>query len=183
MKALLLIDIQNQIQDDLHKDFINNSFVKNVVQLIRYADSQNIPVIHITTEYTEENTPTLNWQKGFNFFKEGTYASEEIEEIAKTFKEGHYKIVKHHYDSFWNTNLDQLLKELDVDDLIIAGAYTHWCVLSTIFSAMSRDLNQTIVTDCVGSRYPELDKLIFGNVLDKKVPALQIKTLSELING
>jgi nicotinamidase-related amidase len=179
MKALLLIDIQNQAQDDFHKDHINENFLTNVKKLIKAADKEKIPVFHILTEYTEDSMPLLNKQKGYKFFMKGTYEAEEIESIAKLHKKNHYKVIKQHYDSFWNTRLDEKLRSSGVDTILIAGVYTHWCVLSTVFSAMSRGYNITVFKDCVGSRYPDLDELIFKNILDKKVDALQIKSISD----
>lgn len=179
-QALLLIDIQKQSQDVWHKDHINQHFVNNVLKTISWADKQQVPVIHILTEYEEDNLPALNSQKGYRFFMKGSEEAQEIDEIAASYKDNHYKVIKEHYDSFWQTNLDDLLKKLDVDTLIITGVYTHWCVLSTVFSALSRNYNITIVTDAVGSRYPELDLQLFKNVFDKKTAALQITKAADL---
>jgi nicotinamidase-related amidase len=51
-------------------------------------------------------------------------------------------------DSFYNTNLDVVLKENKITDLFITGCATDFCVDATIHSALTRDYNVVVIKDC-----------------------------------
>lgn len=177
-QALLIIDVQNQVKDVVSQEFLNK-----LEFLINECHNKGIPTIHILTEYSDDKKPLLNQQKQYDYFMEGSYETKEINQIRKLFRPEDYKIIKHHYDSFYNTELDKVLRELKIDSLIITGLYTHWCVLSTVFSALSRDYNISIVKECVTSKHSELSKLILEKIFDKKVDALRVVSYMDAVKS
>jgi nicotinamidase/pyrazinamidase len=180
-KALILIDIQKQSADTNHSDHIGHEFIENTLKLVTKCDVAEMPVIHVLTEYTQENMPLLNRQKGYKFYLKGDVTCEEIDELASSYKANHHKVIKHHYDAFYNTDLDKLLRANDIDSIIIAGLYSHWCISSAVFSALSRNLEITLVKDCIGSRYPHLDQLLTEIVWDKRCVALNVVSVDQLL--
>ena len=58
-------------------------------------------------------------------------------------------IMKSGYDSFANTELDQILQTHGIRTLVIAGTVINWCVDSTVRSAYHRFYNSVIVADGV----------------------------------
>lgn len=50
-------------------------------------------------------------------------------------------------DSFYNTSLEQKLKELGVNQVCITGCATDFCVAATVQSALTHDFNIIVVRD------------------------------------
>ena len=97
------------------------------------------------------------------------------------------------YGAFHQTDLDQLLKALKIQHLLICGVTTEVCVHSTLREAVDRGYSCTLIADACGSAFPELQAAalqmvaveggIFGNVADSSVVIAelensQVETLS-----
>ncbi len=50
-------------------------------------------------------------------------------------------------DSFYQTNLQEILAENHINDVVITGCATDFCVDSTVKSALTKDYNVTVVGD------------------------------------
>ncbi len=57
-------------------------------------------------------------------------------------------VTKHRYSGFYETRLDDLLRERDVNTLIFTGATTSVCVESTLRDAFYRDYRCLLLSDC-----------------------------------
>ncbi len=78
----------------------------------------------------------------------GTVEAEVIPELKKYPGE---IIPKKRYSGFYHTVLDQKLKALQPDKLIICGTLTNICVLYTTADARNRDYLVEVPMDCVAS--------------------------------
>ena len=58
---------------------------------------------------------------------------------------------KQRYSAFYNTNLEVVLRALDVTLLVITGVTTNICVELTVRDAFFRDFKITVLEDCVGA--------------------------------
>jgi nicotinate phosphoribosyltransferase len=79
---------------------------------------------------------------------EGTAEAEVIPELAK------YKgevIPKKTYSSFFGTSLEEKLKKLKPEKLIVCGVCTHICVLYAVADAKIRGYEVDVPVDCVAS--------------------------------
>lgn len=78
---------------------------------------------------------------------------EKYEEIQD---ENHvFFIDKTRYSAFVGTNLDQLLRERNIDRVVFTGVVTDICVLHSAMSAYNLGYNITVPTSCVASFNPE----------------------------
>jgi ureidoacrylate peracid hydrolase len=59
-------------------------------------------------------------------------------------------IYKHRFSGFFETELDDVLRQLGVRHLIVTGCTTSICVESTIRDAMFRDYSCVLLEDCTG---------------------------------
>ncbi len=59
-------------------------------------------------------------------------------------------LYKHRFSGFYQTDLDAILKKLDIKYLIVTGVTTSVCVESTIRDAMFRDYLCVLLSDCTG---------------------------------
>ena len=54
-------------------------------------------------------------------------------------------IVKHEADSFFKTNLEQIVREAGITDIYLTGMMTQHCVTHTALSSQARDMNVHII--------------------------------------
>ena len=79
---------------------------------------------------------------------EGTKEAEIIPELASYPGQ---RLPKRRYSAFYDTDLDERLKKLTLDKLIVCGVCTDICVLHTVADARNRDYPVEVYTDCVAS--------------------------------
>ena len=62
---------------------------------------------------------------------------------------------KKRLDCFYGTDLEILLRTLDIKTVVLMGINTNTCVMNTAFSAFNRDFQVVVIEDCVASMYGE----------------------------
>jgi len=88
-------------------------------------------------------------------------------------------IVKHSVSSFVNTNLAEILKNKDLNDLVICGMQTNVCVKGTALDALLRlNYRVTVVGDAVAARSTEIHEKALQEMAAGKVT---IVTTDELL--
>lgn len=128
MKALLLIDIQNDyFKGGLFPLAGINRAAGNAQRLLARFREEGLPVIHIKH---------IDARAGAHFFIPDTKGS-EIHALVRPIA-GETVLIKHYPNSFRETGLDALLRELSVDELHVAGAMTNMCVDTTIRAGFDR---------------------------------------------
>ena len=124
-EALLIIDVQNDYfpggANELHHPYEAEARINELITESRKCDRPIIYIQHIN--------PPDDY-----FFLEGTNGVEISDRIKPC--EGDKVIVKHFPNSFLETELNDYLKSLDVDTLIVCGMMTHMCVDTTVRAAM-----------------------------------------------
>jgi len=98
----------------------------------------------------------------------GTPEAEVIPELAKYPGE---VIPKKRYSAFFNTQLEEKLKQLKPDKLIVCGVLTDICVMHTVADARNRDYYVELPVDCVAA----LDEKIQQFALDHIAKVLGAK--------
>ncbi len=73
-------------------------------------------------------------------------------------------IPKRRYSAFYETNLDERLKELRPDKIIVVGDCTNICVLYTVADARSRDYAVEVPAECVTTFDPEAHKFALSQL-------------------
>jgi nicotinamidase/pyrazinamidase len=77
--------------------------------------------------------------------------SEESEVIPELHEFAEEVIPKRRFSCFFETNLDQRLKELKPDKITVVGVCTNICVLYTVADARNRDYAVEVPADCVAT--------------------------------
>lgn len=146
LTALLIIDVQNGLFNI--KDFpIHNEelLIKNIQTLLKKARKAEIPVFYI-----QHNDP-----KG-KLLENGTVNWKIRSEIKA--KSADIIIQKKYPDSFLDTLLDEKLKKLKINRLIIAGLATDMCIDTTVRSAFSHGYKVVLVQDAHSTMDSEILK-------------------------
>ena len=107
----------------------------------------------------------------------GSWGAATHEELAPL--PGEYVVLKRGSSSFYQTDLEMVLRRRGIGAVIVAGTITYACVLHTAFDAIARDLDVVIPSDAVASWAPDLQEptlRIADLILGAVVPT------SELVN-
>ena len=140
-KALLVIDLQNDYFDGGAFPLWNTKeTLETIKNTINKANQTDIPVILI--QHVAD--PNAGISPFFNEGTEGVNIHPEILEVAP-----HATIVKKAYaDGFYETNLEEVLSNLGVDELLVCGMMTQNCVTHTAISKSAEKYKVSILTDC-----------------------------------
>ncbi|GAA3511680.1 cysteine hydrolase family protein [Aquimarina addita] len=133
-KALLIIDMQKGSFIPQTPRFDTTGIVQRINQLSSLFRKSNFSVIYIQHDGTATNE-----------FIPNTTEWEILDELEVTTQD--IFINKYANDSFYNSNLQSKLIELDCNELFITGCATDFCVASTIQSALTKDYAITVVKD------------------------------------
>ncbi len=79
----------------------------------------------------------------------GTRGAEVIDELDRKKKD--LWLPKPRFSAFFETGLDQWLRERGVTLCAVAGIATHFCVLTTIMDAICHDFKAVLLQDCTAA--------------------------------
>ena len=65
-------------------------------------------------------------------------------------------VAKNRLSAFFSTNLEDLLRGLDAETVLIAGVLTNQCVAATSKDASFRDFKPIVIEECTGTTLPHL---------------------------
>lgn len=130
--ALLVIDVQRALCSGEYECFDIKRVIKNINGLSAKARDAGIPVIFIQHE---EGDLLKHGSEGWQL-AEGLETSAQDLRVRKTTP-----------DSFYQTNLRQLLQEPEIDRLIVCGLQTDYCVDATVRKALSLSYDVVLAGD------------------------------------
>ena len=135
MKALLIIDMQVGSFKPGTPRFDAEALIQRINALSNDFRNNGDAVIFIQHDGTKENS-YLPGTSDWNILPTLMKHPDDIV-IGKTAN-----------DSFYNTDLETVLKDKDITDLFITGCATDFCVNATVHSALIKDYNIFVVKDC-----------------------------------
>lgn len=151
--ALLLIDVVN------HFDFPDSDRIldeamkvgKNIAACKRRAVQAGIPVIYVNDHFGD-------WRSERSALIAKCVApdakgSSFVRMVEPT--EEDYFVLKPMHSGFYQTPLETLLRELDVNTLILAGLTSDNCVMCTAHDANMRDYGLIVPSDCSSAKNTE----------------------------
>ncbi|MFH1194374.1 MAG: cysteine hydrolase family protein [bacterium] len=134
MTALLIIDMQRGLFEGDLPRYDAAGVVNRINLLSKYFSEKGDKVIFIQHD----------GQKG-DTFEPFTEAWEILPSLIR--RETDLLVRKTACDSFYKTALQEILHELEINELVITGCATDFCVDTTIRSALSKDYDIIIVED------------------------------------
>ena len=132
--ALLIIDVQNAMFLPDNPVFNGDNLLDKIGKLADKFRSWNIPVIYV--QHTSETNDK---------FKRGSYGWTVNSVINPV--DGDLKAMKTNPDSFFKSELKEILDSHGVKNLFVCGIQTELCVDTTCRSAASKGYNVTLIED------------------------------------
>jgi nicotinamidase-related amidase len=153
--ALLLVDVINDFRHE-DGDALLESFRKRHEALVRAfedARSRDIPVVYANDSFGvwDGNAPRLV-EQALN-----GRAGDRVEWIAP--RAGDRFLVKPRYSAFDHTPLILILRELEIERILLAGAATEMCVVQTAIDAKEEGLKVSILADACATTDDDIEKL------------------------
>ena len=151
--ALIVVDMLNDFVSDRGILYCGRSsreiipFIKNEIENTR---KENGLVIFLQDSHEEED---LEFKMFPKHSVEGTWGSQIIDEIEV--KPEDIVIPKRRFSGFFETNLEEVLKENNISDVKIVGVCTSICVMDTVGGLRNRDYPVTVYRDGVADFNPE----------------------------
>jgi nicotinamidase-related amidase len=126
--ALLVVDVQNGVVAGAHA---RDAVVANIGSLVEKARRESVPVVWV--QHNDDN------------LARGSDEWRIVPELAPGDAEP--LIEKSYGDSFEDTPLESVLRDLGVGRLVVVGAQTDACIRSTLHGALVRGYDATLVKD------------------------------------
>jgi nicotinamidase-related amidase len=139
-RALIVVDPQNDYFSEGKFPLWNTEeTLLNIETAISKATKQNIPIIIVQH--------IANSQMGIApFFNKDTTGADIHPRILQAASNAKV-VIKEFADSFEQTNLEKLLKELQIDELLICGMMTQNCITHTAISKKSENYHIIVLAD------------------------------------
>lgn len=173
MKALMIIDMQNDFAKNggaLYFDGAENVIPK-IVELVKKAKSKNLPII-LTQDWHEEDDKEFEiWPKHCIKDTYGARIIDEIESLLKDYEKVYY-IKKTRYSAFYNTNLNEILKDLSINEVDLVGLVSNICVLFSAEELRNRDIKVNLYrdgTDSYDKQMHEFSLMLMKEVLNVNI--------------
>jgi nicotinamidase-related amidase len=135
-KALLILDPQN---DFFGEDNPNLSAFQATVPFINAAIAifreQHWPILFV--QHTSKRKPA-----GSDIWKIHPQFNHHPDDIC---------LRKAHFNAFWQTDLETILKAKQVNSVIVCGFLSEFCVLSTLRASMERGFEAAILEGSIAS--------------------------------
>lgn len=171
MIALLVIDMINAFVEDKSPLCVKNAkdTVPRIELVVEICRKKGIPLFFIGREYREDGTDVevtrWNYWSDHNRPLTKSSASETSSSFYGPLKpqKQDYVIIKKKWSAFFRTELDLVLRRLNVDTVVITGTQTPNCIRATAFDSDMNDFETIILSDCVSSNSEEIQN---ANLID-----------------
>ncbi|MCX5469765.1 cysteine hydrolase family protein [Acinetobacter nematophilus] len=169
-QALIVVDMQNGLFHASQPPFEAGQLLQNINQLIDYAHLKQIPVFairHVGSDHTALASTSLLTQL--------------IAELNIDHDLDHV-LEKTRPNCFFQTDLEQQLKSLNIQEVIVCGLKTEFCIDSTCRAAKDLGLNVLLISDAhstVDSAVLPAQKIIQHHAQTLNQAFVQLKTCAE----
>lgn len=186
--ALILIEYQHDftstngaLHEGVKECMQQTNMLANSKAALQAAREKGITIIYspisFSEDYREIRKPTYGVLQNVvatKAFRQNNWGSEIVEDVKplpnEIILEG-----KRGLDAFYSTNLDFILRQLDIRFVAICGFLTNCCVESTVRTAYEKGYDVTTLSDCCATLSMEehnmaleKDLTLFSHVINHK---------------
>lgn len=138
---------------DMVNDFVTGAIAaeraQNVIPTLRddllpAARESDVPVVYANDAHRPEDVELEVWGE---HAMRGTEGAEVIPELEP--EDDDHVFEKRFYDAFYETGLEQQLRRLGVDRVVMTGLHTNMCVRHSSATAFANSYDIAVPDDCV----------------------------------
>jgi nicotinamidase-related amidase len=177
MKALIVLDMLRDFVDGRLANPRARQIIPPVRRLLDHARSAGWVVVFSNDAHLAGDPELRIWG---DHAMAGDPGAEVIEELAPRPAEREFVSPKRAYGAFDGTGLDERLRALGVDEVVLAGQHTNICVRHTSYGALIRGYAIAVPRDavCVFEGVDEEESLDYL----RSVYGAEITTVDELVS-
>ena len=174
--ALIVTDLQNYFLSPDSHAFIPSApaITPKINQLIGHFRKYRRPVIFTRHINDQTNANSMAWWWN-DLIGEGTWMSKLVSDLDV---QNDQILVKHQYDAFYGTSLQEILKSGNIQFPVICGVMANLCCETTVRSAFVMGFRPLLPLDATAAYNRETHISTFRNLAFGFMPIL---TTSELI--
>jgi nicotinamidase/pyrazinamidase len=159
--AVLVVDMLRGFLEEGYPLYMGEecrSIIPNIKRLLESESAAGAKIFFICDNHAPDD---LEFKMFPPHCIEGTIETEVIPELASYSGE---IIPKRRYSGFFDTELEEKLKQLNPEKLIVCGVATNICVMHTVADARNRDYEVEVPVDCVASFNEEAHRFALDHI-------------------
>jgi nicotinamidase/pyrazinamidase len=179
--AMIVVDM---LKDNLKESSRNPYFqegraiIPNLQKLLGESRKRGFPIIFACDSFLKDDFIFKGKMKIHSL--RGTEGAEVVDELKP--EPTDIILPKRRFSAFFKTDLDQTLRVLGVDTIVVTGITTEVCVLMTVMDGLSHDFSVILLEDCSASRSKEFRQGCLHLYRDFALyPLLRVMTLEEFL--
>lgn len=161
--ALLITDMLNDFVKEEGVLRVPNavSIVPRIQELLKEARDKGITVVFMNDSHRRNDKEFEYWPP---HAIANTWGGQVIDDLSPRPEE--YIMQKRRYSAFFGTDLDILLRELEVEKIYLTGVLTNICIFITAVDAVMHNYEVVVLKDAVASLSEETDRFVFQQLED-----------------
>ena len=174
--ALVVVDMINGFTDP---ESPLGSYCPDVVQanieLLEAFRSKEMPIFFTTVVYFNQNQASVFRKKvpALNVLQPNSHWA-AVDSALKR-RKNEVLIEKQWASAFFQTNLDEQLKQLEIDSLVVTGLTTSGCVRASVVDGLQSNYQVVVAKEAVGDRNQQAHK---ANLFDMNAKYADVVSLS-----
>jgi len=171
--ALLVMDVQGATVKRL-KDA--TTFFQSVNKAIQTARDKKIPVIYVVVGFRKGYPEASLNNKAFSAIKNGVmdFDTEEAMQIHASVapQPDDVIVTKKRVSAFTGSDLEVVLRSLEIKHLVLSGISTSGVVLSTLREAADKDYVLTVLSDCCADMDEEVHRVLTTKIFPRQAEVM-----------
>ncbi|MFP4672091.1 MAG: cysteine hydrolase family protein [Desulfohalobiaceae bacterium] len=184
--ALAIVDMQNdfvQPGGTAHVQMAQGT-VPRIREAASYFRQQGWPVIYIFRVHRADGSDAEITRRQLFRKKSGvcvrdSWGAKIVQDLEVV--PGDFILTKQRFSAFMSTELDLLLRRLQVDTLVLAGTQLPNCIRATAVDALSRDYMPVVLTDACSAQDTETAESNIKDMLNMGMHCLPFSGLPSLL--
>ena len=167
--VILVIDMLNDYFLSGRLKDSREELCSRINELVAWGrERDDVNIIWVRQEFKADLSDAFLVMRRDNISKtiEHTKGSQILDELVR--HKADLEIVKKRYSAFFQTKLDDIVRDNNIRQMILCGINTHACIRTAAIDAYQRDLGVIIAADCVDS-YDEEHHTMSLNYLGKAI--------------
>ena len=182
--ALLIMDVQNGVVDRIVEGA--DAFLSRLDQTATAARAAGIPVVYVRVGF-RKGAPEIS-PKNLTFSRVASDAYVESGPATQIHSAvaphpGDVVVTKRRVSAFAGSDLDVVLRSLDIDVLVLTGIATSGVVLSTVRQAADMDFGLTVLSDLCVDLDPEAHRVLMDKVFPRQASVVTAAEWAESLTG
>ena len=173
--ALLIMDMQNSIVGRLAD---SRQLIVHVKKAIAHAREKKLPVVYVVVGFRPGAPEISANNKSFVSYKTMLFSG-NTDEMIKIHQDlaplpEEITVIKRRVSAFTGSDLDVVLRSLEVQHLVLTGISTSGVVLSTVRESADKDFGLTVLSDCCADNDDEVHRVLMEKVFPRQAAVISL---------